>query len=153
MQIPKDHVDTVVGVTDRKTTSVRIRLSDDVVIALYRETMKGYCPVCGFSKLSEGRRICDTCLETEETTLLYFSWSQPYGVAMSRILHHLMPSPPVLAVIPHHVGYAIEQLGEYARLMEGLRKSPQLAMSRLAKLAAWAVARMTKLAEQDGVSC
>jgi len=153
MQLNKNRVDTAVAGTDEKTTVVSIRLSDDVVISLYRETMQGYCPVCSFSKLSPGRRICDECMATEETSLLYFRWSQPYGAAMRRILHQLVPDPPTLVTYPHHVGYAIHRLGEYARLMEGLRKSPQLAMHHLAKLGAWVIARMTKLAEQDGVSC
>ena len=140
MQLNKNRVDTAIGVTDEKTTVVSLRPSDDVVITLFKETMKGFCRVCTFNKVPEGRYICDECLAKEEASML-----RPYTRALMHIVRHLLPDPPATALFPHSVDYAVTQLGVYTGLATMFGNNTPGMVRALVKLGAWVVARITKL--------
>ena len=147
MNLNKNHVDTAVSVTDEQTTVVSIRLSDEVVIALFKETMKGYCPVCGFNKISTARRICDECLEKEQQLLFVYA-STPYRKAIEKIIQYLMPDPPVTSCIGASPSVAMTHLGVYTGCMCPVGRSRPGARRALVSLGAWVVKRLSQMLEE-----
>ena len=152
MQLNKHRVDTAVDVTDEETSVVNVRLSDDVVIALFRETMKGYCPVCSFNKIGTDRRICNECLEKERP--LYQAMETPYDAAIIRIIRHLMPDPPIEYCVGYGATEAMTHLGVYTGCMGFRSPSRPGARRALVSLGAWVVARLSKMLEEQEIkSC
>lgn len=144
MQLNKHRVDTVIGVTDDQLTTVSVRLSDDVVISLFRETMKGFCPVCKFNKLGANRSICDECLEDEQQ-LLFVRVETPFQEAIEKIVQCLMPEHCIGASATEamtHLGAYAELIGYQVHDYPGARKA-------LVSLGAWVVVRLAKMLEEE----
>jgi len=150
MQLNKNVVDTTVDVLDgNENTYVSIGLSDDVVISLYRKTMKGYCPVCSFNKLGKDRSICDACLVKEEKCI-HSHLDTPYAEAVTRIMRSLMPDPPVESCISDSTAEAMTHLGVYTGCMSYCA-SPSRggAITALTNLGCWVVARLSSMLKEQ----
>jgi len=111
--------------------------------------MKGFCPVCAFNRLSEGRHICDECLEKEKVAILPLVYATPYKEAFTRIVQYLLPATSIGA----DPTVAMTHLGVYTGIRSSGGDNRKAAINVLVKLGAWVIAQLTRLLASVSPEC